>query len=150
MLSGTNIVKIDEKGRIVIPCKFREFLTQDENKFALTGHPDGFLIFMFEKNYVKLEEKVRKQPDSDSRAMYYKQTLIGMAEVDISLNKLGRISLSPELRSHAKINNQVALIGMHDHIRIWGKEELDKLNETFRNVDNGKKVLPEGWHGFSY
>ncbi|MBF2735255.1 MAG: hypothetical protein ISN26_04115 [Betaproteobacteria bacterium AqS2] len=149
MFRGTSIVKRDAKGRVVVPSRFRGAMEAAEGDLAVTSHPEGFLLLMTQAKYEVLEEQVSGMPDNDERALYFKQTLIGMAESGLRLDKLGRVSLSAEQREHASIETEVALVGMRDHIRIWGAERLKKLNAAFRESrEDGKMVLPEGWNGF--
>ena len=115
----------------------------------VTGHPDGFLLLMLRSDYEEMERNVRGMPDSGQHSLYYKQILIGMADDMVSFDKAGRISLGSELRAHAGINGEVAVVGMHDHIRLWSKEKLDGLYTSFRgNGENGTEI-PNGWEGFS-
>jgi MraZ protein len=42
-----------------------------------------------------------------------------VAEVD----KQGRVLVPPDLASHAGLGKDVAVVGVHDHIEIWGRPE---------------------------
>ena len=145
---GTSFVKQDEAGRIVVPSRFRDALTKGKKGgLVVTGHPDGFLLLMLEDSYLKLEKRVGELPDSGEPSLYFKQTLIGMAEDQIALDKLGRIKLSVQLREHAGLASEVALVGMGENIRIWCKERLHSLYSKQRKQARGQS-LPEGWDGF--
>lgn len=149
MFRGTSVVKPDSKGRVVIPSRFRNALDRDgHDHVVVTGHPDGYLLLMVRPSYEKLEEKVRAMPDTGQLALYYKQILIGMADDMVSFDKAGRIPLGSELRSHAGINGEVAVVGMHDHIRLWSKDRLDSLYSSFRDNGADGAETPEGWDGF--
>lgn len=148
-LRGTHFVKLDGKGRVVIPSRYRDKLEATKDGLVVTGHPDGFLLLMLTREYAKLEKKVSKYPETSKEATYYKQTLIGKADDAITFDTAGRISLSPDLREHANLQNQVAVVGMRDHIRIWSKEALDRLAKKVRhkNMEDLGNV-PHGWDDF--
>lgn len=149
MFRGTSVVKRDAKGRVVVPSRFRGAMEAADEGLVVTSHPEGFLLLMAQAKYERLEERVSAMPDADERSLYFKQTIIGMAESGLRLDKLGRVSLSAEQREHASIETEVALVGMRDHIRIWGSERLKELNAAFRESrKDGRMVLPEGWNGF--
>ena len=150
MFRGTSVVKPDSKGRVVLPSRFRNTLERGgHDGLVVTGHPDGFLLLMLRSDYEEMERKVRGMPDSGQLSLYYKQILIGMADDMVSFDKAGRISLGSELRAHAGINGEVAVVGMHDHIRLWSKEKLDRLYTAYRdNGENGTET-PNDWDGFS-
>ena len=145
---GTAFVKQDDAGRIVVPSRYREVLGNGKKKgLVVTGHPTGFLLLLFQDDYRKLERTVRDLPDADEHALYYKQSLIGMADDSIALDKLGRIKLGAQLREHAGLKSEVALVGMGENIRIWCKERLNSLYARHREKSVGQS-LPEGWSGF--
>ena len=150
MFRGTLVVKPDTKGRVVIPSRFRNVLEKNGKEgVVVTGHPDGYLILMLKRNYEELERKVRDLPDNGQHALYYKQVLIGMADDMVSFDKAGRMPLGSELRAHAGIDGDVAVVGMHDHIRLWSKDRLDKLYSSFRDNGGEASKTPDGWDGFT-
>ncbi len=148
---GTALAKVDQKGRMVLPGRFRESIGsngKDGGGLVLTGHPEGFLLLTFLSVYEKLERTVRDMPDSDQLSLFFKQTLIGMADDTVTLDKTGRLMLGAELRGHAGISAEVSVVGMSNHIRIWSKARLDKLYASLRDPSDGQRRLPEGWDGF--
>lgn len=151
MFRGTHIVKLDGKGRIVIPSRYREVLEADGQGMVVTGHPDRYLLLMFRKAYEELERRVSDMPDNGQHALYYKQTLIGKADDSISFDKAGRIGLAPDLREHATLTGEVAVVGMREHLRLWSKEKLDSLASEcqIRAVRAGGQLgAPDGWESF--
>lgn len=145
---GTAFVKQDDAGRIVVPARFRDSLAKGKRAgLVVTGHPAGFLLLLFQDDYLKLEQRVSDLPDTGEESLYFKQTIVGMAEDAIALDKLGRIKLSVQLREHAGLNSEVALVGMGRSIRIWCKERLQSLYSKQRKQARGQS-LPEGWDGF--
>lgn len=147
MFRGTLLGKCDAKGRLVVPRKFREVFEKSKDKgLALTGDPRGYLLLMPQNKYFDYEKKILNSPERDNRAVYFKQVVVGMADVDQQLDKLGRITLSPAMIEHAKIKTEVAFVGSLSSLRIWSNEEYLEFNQQFRDSKSGDRfVLPEGW-----
>lgn len=152
MFRGTLLGKCDAKGRLVVPRKFREVFEKLKDKgLALTGDPRGFLLLMPKNQYLSWEPKISNHPELDDRAMYCKQILVGMADVDQQLDKLGRITLSQAMLDYAHIKTEVAFIGLGKHLRLWSNEKYMDFNQKVRSGKPGIEiVLPGGWEdGFS-
>ena len=147
MFRGTLIAKCDAKGRLVVPRKFREVFEKSKDKgLALTGDPRGFLLLMPKNQYLSWEPKIQDRPELDGRAVYCKQIMVGMADVDQQLDKLGRITLNAAMIEHAQIKTEVVFIGTVDRLRIWSNEKYLDFNQRIRNGEPGiENVLPEGW-----
>ena len=148
MFRGTHIVKMDGKGRLVIPSRFRHMF-EKEDGMVVTGHPGKYLLLMFRRKFETLEQQIEQLPENSSRAIYYKQTLVGKADDSITFDSAGRITLIPDLREHAELTAKASVIGMGDHLRIWSKESLDKFIQKQRKADNEQLgQVPDGWEGF--
>ena len=147
MFRGTQMAKCDAKGRLVVPRKFREIFEGMKDKgLALTGDPRGYLLLMPKDKYIAYEDKFLKNPERDGRAVYFKQVVVGMADLDQQLDKLGRITLSAAMMEHAGIKTEVAFIGAVSSLRIWSNERYMEFNQQFRDSKSGDIfVLPEGW-----
>ena len=113
---------LDEKGRLIIPAKFREDLGE---KFVLTRGLDCSL-FVYPMNQWKvLEEKIKELPTSqaDTRAFV---RLFFSGAVEAEPDKQGRMVLPQHLREHAKIERDVYIIGVSTKIEIWSKETWEE------------------------
>lgn len=124
MFMGEYNHTVDEKGRLIIPSKFREELG---NEFVVTKGLDGCLFAYDMKEWGILEEKLRSLPltNKDARA-FSRYMLAGAAQVEI--DKQGRALVPSLLRTFAGIEKDVVLIGVASRFEIWSKEKWEAAN----------------------
>lgn len=123
---------VDEKGRLIIPSKFREELGSE---FVVTKGLDGCLFAYDNNEWKALEEKLRALPFTNVDARRFSRFMLaGAAQVEI--DKQGRILLPQVLRSFAKLEKDVVLIGVASRIEIWNKADW----EAASNIDNMDEI----------
>ena len=124
MFKGEYNHTIDEKGRLIIPAKFREELG---NEFVVTRGLDGCLFGYNNTEWEVFEAKLRALPltNKDARA-FQRYMLAGAASVEI--DKQGRILLPQNLRTFAGLEKDVVLIGVAGRIEIWNKDIYEKAS----------------------
>lgn len=117
MFMGEYEHSIDDKGRLIIPVKFREGLGE---RFVATKGLDNCLFIYPQAEWQKLEEKLKELPftRADSRA-FTRFFFSGATECE--LDKQGRILVPANLRSHAKLEKDVVIIGVSTRVEIWSK-----------------------------
>ena len=118
MLLGEYQHSLDEKGRLIIPAKFREDLGEN---FVITRGLDNCLFVYPLIQWRTLEEKIKELPTSqgDTRA-FVRMFFSGAVEAE--LDKQGRVILPQHLREHARIDRDVYVIGVSTKVEIWAKE----------------------------
>ncbi len=121
MFMGEYNHTVDEKGRLIIPSKFREELGDE---FVVTKGLDGCLFVYAPSEWTLLEEKLKALPltNKDARA-FVRFMLAGAAQVEP--DKQGRILLPQVLRTFAGLDKDVVLIGVASRIEIWNKDKWD-------------------------
>jgi MraZ protein len=119
---------LDDKGRIIIPSKFREELGEE---FVMTKGLDNCLFVYPKAEWIILEEKLKTLPltNRDARA-FVRFFFAGASEC--ALDKQGRVLVPPNLREHSKLDKDAVVIGVSTRMEIWGKEEWASYN----NDDN--------------
>ena len=132
MFSGEYNHSIDEKGRLIIPSKFRFELGE---KFILTRGLDGCICIYPMSEWDALEEKLRGLPLTNKNSRLVTRFLVGGA-VTCELDKQGRILMPGPLREHAGLTKDVVLAGTLERIEIWDKA---RWNETC-NFDDVEAV----------
>jgi len=134
MFMGEYNHTVDEKGRLIIPAKYREELG---NEFVVTKGLDGCLFAYGLSEWQVLEEKLRALPltNKDARA-FARFMLAGAASVEI--DKQGRILLPQVLRNFAKIEKEVVLIGVASRFEIWNKTKWEE-----NSIDDNVEELAE-------
>jgi len=122
---------VDEKGRLIIPSKFREELG---NEFVVTKGLDGCLFVYENDEWKKFEEKLKALPltNKDARA-FARFMLAGAAMVEV--DKQGRILLPVNLRIFAELDKDVVLLGVGGRIEIWNRDKWSEASDI-TNIDD--------------
>ena len=118
MFIGEYAHTIDEKGRLIMPSKFREELGVN---FIVTKGLDGCLFVYSKTEWTNLEEKLKTLPFTSKDARAFNRFLFAGA-IECELDKQGRILISQNLREAAKLVKDVVIIGVGTRLEIWSKE----------------------------
>lgn len=116
---------LDKKGRVIMPAKFRDYLSEG---VIITKSPDGCLAVFPKNEWQKVQENIRTvSADHDSR-MISRILFSGASEE--SIDKQGRLPVPAILRSYAGLSDEAVVIGLSGHIEIWDKAKW----ETYQGV----------------
>lgn len=109
---------IDDKGRIIIPAKFRDDLG---DCFVVTRGLDQCLFVYPMEEWNQLEQKLKALPlmKSDARA-FTRFFFSGATECE--LDKQGRANIPNNLVEHAKLAKDCVVIGVSNRVEIWSKD----------------------------
>ena len=121
MFIGEHQHSIDDKGRLIIPSKFREDLGYE---FIMTKGLDNCLFVYPKSEWQMVEEKLKTLPltNRDARA-FIRFFFAGASEC--TLDKQGRVLVPANLREHSKLEKEAVIIGVSTRMEIWSKEEWD-------------------------
>ena len=125
---GEHYHAVDDKGRVIIPLKFRSELGAT---FVITKGVGGCLFIYRERDFQIIEEKLQSQPILDQHALLMKRWLFAGAS-DLQVDSQGRIAIPATLRFHAKISesSDVVIAGTGEKIEIWAKDAWIAMNEA--------------------
>jgi MraZ protein len=147
VFQGANQINLDAKGRMAVPARVRDPLTQGGTvKLVLTAHPEGCVLLYPEPAWEPIRAKVMAFPSLDRQSNLWKRLLVGFAQ-DTEPDSAGRLLVPPELRDFAQITRQVMLVGQGSHFEIWDLEQWKKQLESLRS--GGSPNLPPGMENFS-
>ncbi len=147
VFQGANQINLDAKGRMAVPTRARDPLTQGGTvKLVLTAHPDSCLLLYPAPAWEPIRAQVMSFPSLDKQASLWKRLLVGFAQ-DVEPDSAGRLLIPPELRDFAHITRQVMFVGQGSHFEIWDLEAWKTQLETLRT--GGSPTLPPGMENFS-
>jgi MraZ protein len=126
LYQGLSKLTLDAKGRISVPARHRDALiAQCEGRVTLTRHPDGCLLLYPRSRWEQKREELSRLPYA---ARVLQRILVGSA-VDLELDSVGRILVSPELRSAAGLERDVFLSGVGEHFELWEPARMEDLEQ---------------------
>ncbi len=147
VFQGASQVNLDAKGRMAVPTRIRDPLTQGGTvKLVLTAHPEGCLLLYPGPAWEPIRAQVMAFPSLDRQLSLWKRLLVGFAE-EIELDSAGRLLIAPELRDFAHITRPVMLVGQGSHYEIWDLESWKLQLEILKS--GGNPVAPPGMENFS-
>ena len=117
MFRGLSSARLDEKGRLSMPTRFRDAFAQIDNSFTLTRHPHGCLMIFAPDHWAKFSAQLESVP---LESQWMKRFFYGFS-CELSLDKAGRVTLPSELREPAQmpVNAELLIMGMGNTIEIW-------------------------------
>ena len=140
MFLATHFPKIDDKGRLVLPAKFREGLAEG---VVLSKGQDRSVVVWPVAEFADYAGRVREASRSDARARAYSRVLFSAAS-DETPDKQGRISVPQALREYAGLERDCVVVGNHGTVEIWNPASWDEyLNaQEPAFADLSEEVVP--------
>ena len=118
MFLGTYSPKLDEKGRLIMPAKFRDELAEG---VVLTRGQDRCLYAFSTSEFEGFHERIRQAPVTSKQARDYLRLLLSGAHAETP-DKQGRITIPQQLRQYAGLDRELAVIGAGTRAEIWDAE----------------------------
>lgn len=142
MFIGEYEHSVDEKGRVLVPSKFRCKL---DDKVIITKGLEACLYIYTMEEWAKFEEKLRSLPFSSKDARNFTRFFLAGAE-ECEIDKQGRVLLPANLREYAKLEKNITSIGVSNRIEIWNTENWKNYNqdESFDASELAEKMANLG------
>ncbi|CAA9331763.1 MAG: Cell division protein MraZ [uncultured Nocardioidaceae bacterium] len=142
MFFGTHTPRLDEKGRLFLPAKFRDELAEG---LVVTRGQERCLYVWSTEEFAKLTERLRQAPVTNKNARDYVRMLFAGAS-DETPDKQGRITLAPMLREYASLSRDCIVIGAMNRIEIWDSASWQAYSEQQEQAfaDLSEEVFPPG------
>lgn len=139
MFLGTYEPKLDDKGRVILPAKFREQLADG---LVLAPGQEHCLYVVSQSEFQRMVTELRSDNSKPKNARYLRFLFSG-AE-DIVPDRQGRITLPPRLRTYAGLERDLVVIGAGTRAEIWDAQAWDQYlsatEDQFANTD--EEIIP--------
>jgi len=143
MFMGEYQHSVDIKGRLIVPAKFRECLS---DTFVITRGLDNCLFGYPVDEWRKLEEKLKGLPMTKKETRAFTRFFFSGA-TEVELDKQGRINIPIALLSYANITKECVIIGVAARIEIWAKEAWEGY---FQEAVESFNEIAENMIGFEF
>lgn len=129
---------IDTKGRVSIPSKFREILSDRyEETLIVTTDLDQCLVGYPIEEWRLIEEKAKGLPMMQQEVKDWLRVFYSRA-VECGLDRQGRILIPTPLREYARLQREIVLLGMFNKIELWDqrrwKEKEIQLSKNSEKI----------------
>ena len=140
MFMGSYSPRLDDKGRLILPAKFREELSDG---LVLTRGQEHCLYAFPMREFERMYAQLREAPLAQKQARDYVRVMLSGADSQIP-DKQGRISVPADLRAYAGLDRELAVIGAGSRAEIWDasawREYLAVQEEVFSNT--AEEIIP--------
>ncbi len=140
MFLGTYSPRLDEKGRLFLPAKFRDELAEG---LVITKGQERCLYVFSLAEFGRITERLRDAPLTAKAARDYSRVFFASAHDEVP-DKQGRVTVPPPLRDYAGLSRDCAVIGANTRVEIWDagawSDYLGRQEEEFSTLS--EEVLP--------
>ncbi len=137
MFRGNSFHNLDEKGRIIIPARFREIIRDGGGDVLMVTRLDKCLVGYSLQGWRQVEERFLTMADFSEHMRRLRRFLLGSA-AECVCDKQGRILIPPSLRDYAKLDKEIVLVGLLDHFEIWSRANWEQADQQVESdLQNG-------------
>lgn len=140
MFLGTHTPRLDEKGRLFLPAKFRDELA---GGLVVTKGQERCLFVFPMPEFSRVAEQLRAAPMTHKAARAYSRVFFASAHDEVP-DRQGRITIPAHLREYAGLDRDCVVIGASTRVEIWDRQAWDNYlaesEEAFAEVE--EEVLP--------
>lgn len=150
MFRGPTKVTLDEKGRMVMPTRYREQIVERaQGRVVVTvDNRDRCLLIYPLPEWEVIEAKLMSLPGLKQGARRLQRLMVGHA-VDLELDGHGRILLPPELRGFANLERHGMLIGQGAKFELWSESAWAERLEEMLQSGEAATDLPSEFDSLS-
>lgn len=130
-LNGRFRFKVDDKGRVSLPAKFRKVISKD---LVVTLNPQNECLWVFEpagfNQWIKqlFVDRFGGYDSSDRQHIKLRSKLKARSE-DVQVDASGRIMLPAEMRGTVDIDKDVVIVGNTGYFEVWDAKRYDQMDE---------------------
>lgn len=137
MFLGTYAPKLDDKGRIILPAKFREEL---EAGIVVTRGQERCLFVYSTREFEELHQRIRQAPVTSKKSRDYLRLFLSGAHSEVP-DKQHRVTLPALLRTYAGLDRDLTVIGAGNHAEIWDTQAWNQYYAE--QEDNFSEITEE-------
>ena len=135
MFLGEHQHTLDDKGRVILPARFRDRLSAG---LVLAPGQDRCIDVYPATNFERRIEELRTLPREGREARRYLRILLAGAHQDTPDGQ-GRVTVPPRLREYAGLGRDLTVVGADEKVEIWDRSTWEEYRayaeDAFANLD---------------
>ena len=137
---GTYAPRLDEKGRLILPAKFRDEL---ESGIVVTRGQERCLYVFATKDFEQMHDRIRQAPVTSKQARDYLRVFLSGANAEVP-DKQHRVTIPAGLRAYAGLDRDVTVIGAGNRAEIWDTASWESYyaEQESAFADTAEEVIP--------
>ena len=140
MFLGTHSPRLDDKGRLILPAKFRDELA---GGIVITKGQERCLYVFPMAEFQRVTEAMSQAPVTQKTVRDYSRVFFASASDEVP-DKQGRITVPPALREYAGLTRDCVVIGANTRVEVWDaaawETYLADREQAFADLE--EEVLP--------
>lgn len=139
MFLGTHTPRLDDKGRLALPAKFR---TELEGGLVITKGQERCLFVFPMAEFSRITELLRSAPVTQRNVRDYSRVFFASASHEVPDGQ-GRITVPSQLREYAGLAKDCVVIGANSRVEVWDAQAWQNyLTSTEQAFADAEEVLP--------
>ncbi|MBP5694141.1 MAG: division/cell wall cluster transcriptional repressor MraZ [Bacilli bacterium] len=125
MFFGKYESNLDQKGRVVIPSKYREEIGE---KLYLVKGFEGCVSLYKEEDFTSFIDKLKSLQYEKSKVRQYQRLLLESV-VELTIDKQGRVLIPTRTLKEYEISSKVTIVGVINHLELWDSVKYDNYKQ---------------------
>ncbi len=140
MLLGTHTPKLDEKGRVILPSKFRDDLGPG---VVITRGQERCLYVFSTAEFERVYERIREAPLTNKQARDFQRMFLSGASAE-KPDSQNRVTIPPHLRTYAGLERDLVVTGVGAHAEVWNADAWNAYAESNEDTysEMEQEVIP--------
>ncbi|MCG7323604.1 MULTISPECIES: division/cell wall cluster transcriptional repressor MraZ [Arsenicicoccus] len=140
MFLGTHNPRLDDKGRLFLPAKFRERMA--EGLVVTRGQERCLYVFPMDE-FIRVSQQLRSAPMTSKAVRDYLRVFLSGASDEVP-DKQGRITIPAGLRQYAGLSRDCTVIGAGERVEVWDTEAWERYLSSTEQAfsDQAEEVVP--------
>ena len=119
--TGAAESKLDDKGRVSIPVRFREYF---QGELIITRGQDRCAWLMLPPVWERFEQALRNSELNQEERLILEDKHLNQAQI-VELDKAGRIAIPATIRKYANLTRDCMVIRNESRLYIWDSGAFD-------------------------
>ena len=143
MYHGEYSSKLDEKGRVSVPRRFKVNMEAFGHvRWYMTRGFDRCIALYYQESWDGITSQLNAYPTMDAKALDFRRLFFGGAS-ETQVDGQGRMTIPQYLRAYGGLDAdpEAVMIGVNDHLEIWNKSAWEEFQAT--NLSDIKAMASE-------
>jgi MraZ protein len=126
---------LDEKGRLMIPARYRELLAA--GAFITQGF-DRCLMVMTDAYFAQVYDRINSMNLADPTARLLRRLILSNA-YPVEVDKVGRILVPGNLRQVIALNGEAIVAGQGDYFEVWNPADWNAQMDQLQDIETNNQ-----------
>ena len=126
---------LDEKGRLMIPARYRELLAAGA---YITQGFDKCLMVMTDVHFSEVYERINAMNMADPNARLLRRLILSNA-YSVEIDRVGRILIPGNLRQVIELNGEAIVAGQGDYFEVWNPADWNLQMDQLQDIETNNQ-----------